>query len=198
MSATTTNVLLVGVGGQGVLVASETLALAAVSGGFQTKQSEVHGVAQRGGTVVSHVRFGEKVHSPLARRGEVDVLYALEQVEALRFAHYVREGGMVVMDDRLIEPIALSDAPPPPAREAIFDFLSGHGYDVHVIPALVTATHLGDERCANIVLLGALAAALPIPEASWQDALHQRFPEKLRPLNVEAFSEGRRLAAAGV
>ena len=96
--AGTTNVLMAGVGGQGTLVGSETLALAALAEGLETKQSEVHGVAQRGGSVVSHVRFGERVHSPLIRCGDVDVLYAAERLEALRYAHYVKDGGAVVMD----------------------------------------------------------------------------------------------------
>ena len=99
----TVNVLMAGVGGQGVLIASEALALAALAAGLEAKQSEVHGVAQRGGSVVSHVRFGASVYSPLIPCGEVDVLYAMERLEALRYAHYVKPRGQIVINDLLVE-----------------------------------------------------------------------------------------------
>ena len=102
MTSKITNVLLAGVGGQGVLVASETLALAAIAAGLKAKQSEVHGVAQRGGSVVSHVRYGKEVFSPLARCGEVDLLFAVERLEALRYAHYLKPGGQLVLGLALV------------------------------------------------------------------------------------------------
>lgn len=183
-----------GVGGQGVLVGSETLALAAIAQGLLAKQSEVHGVAQRGGSVVSHVRFGPRVNAPLIKCGEVDVLYAVERLEALRYAHYVKPGGLVVMDDHGIKPIQMPGEAETPFPEGVPDFLRGKGYTVHVIPALLTAMDIGNKRCANIVLLGALSTLLSLDEDSWQTALKQRFPEKLLEINVRAFAEGRRLA----
>jgi indolepyruvate ferredoxin oxidoreductase beta subunit len=186
----TTNVLLAGVGGQGVLLASETLAMAALAEGLRVKQSEVHGVAQRGGSVVSHVRFGSAVHSPLIRCGEAHALYAGEQLEALRYAHYLQPGGLIVMDDRTIEPIRLSaDGAPYPAE--VPAFLREKGYDVRVIPALQIALGLGNQRCANVVLLGLLSTELPIADDSWQQALRQRFPDSILELNLRAFGEGR-------
>jgi indolepyruvate ferredoxin oxidoreductase beta subunit len=198
MSIKTTNALMVGVGGQGVLVASEILARAALLEGFQVKQSEVHGVAQRGGTVVSHVRFGPEARSPLVRRGHGDVLYALEPLECLRFAHYLRcPGGKILTDERLIEPVALSDdAPHTPSAAKVTEFLRERSFELHVIRAFQTAVDLGEERCANVVLLGALASTLSISNQSWQQALDERFPPRLRDLNRRAFDEGRRLAAA--
>jgi len=190
----TTNVLMSGVGGQGVLAASETLALAAMVEGMQVKQSEVHGVAQRGGSVVSHVRFGARVFSPLIRCGEVDALYAGEQLEALRYAHYVKPGGKLVCSDQTLEPIRIPGMEKP-YPQGVQQFLSDQGFDVLVIPALQTAVELGDKRCANVVLLGALADCLDLSDASWQTALAQRFPEKILDLNRRAFAAGRRLHA---
>jgi indolepyruvate ferredoxin oxidoreductase beta subunit len=192
--AKTTNVLMSGVGGQGVLAASETLALAAMSEGLQVKQSEVHGVAQRGGSVVSHVRFGPCVFSPLIRCGEVDVLYAGEQLEALRYAHYVKPGGRLVCSDQTLEPIRIPGMEKP-YPQGVPQFLEDQGYDVLVVPALQTAVELGNKRCANVVLLGALAECLELTDASWQVALTERFPEKILDLNLRAFDAGRRLQA---
>ncbi|NIO68742.1 MAG: indolepyruvate oxidoreductase subunit beta, partial [Anaerolineae bacterium] len=114
----TTNVILAGVGGQGVILASELLAMAAVHVGHDTKQTEVHGIAQRGGSVHSHVRFGGVVYSPLIKPGEADVLIATEKLEGLRFAHYVREGGVIVMNSYELPPIrqALRLRPSTPLR----------------------------------------------------------------------------------
>ena len=191
---TTTNVLMSGVGGQGVLAASETLALAAMAEGLQVKQSEVHGVAQRGGSVVSHVRFGARVFSPLIRCGEVEVLYAGEQLEALRYAHYVKPGGKVVCSDQTLEPIRIPGMEKP-YPQGVPEFLTDKGYDVQVVPALQTAVDLGNKRCANVVLLGALAECLDLSDSSWQAALEERFPGKILELNLRAFAAGRHLRA---
>jgi indolepyruvate ferredoxin oxidoreductase beta subunit len=191
----TTNVLMAGVGGQGVLVASETLALAGLAEGLEAKQSEVHGVAQRGGSVVSHVRLGPRVHSPLIRCGDGDVLYGAERLETLRFAHYVKAGGLVVMDDRVVRPIQLPDEPEQPYPEGVAEFLRGKGLEVLVVQGLEAAVELGDKRCANVVLLGALSTRLTLADESWQAAIRRRFPERILDLNLRAFEEGRRLAA---
>jgi indolepyruvate ferredoxin oxidoreductase beta subunit len=193
MAARTTDVLLAGVGGQGVLLASETLALAALAQGLEAKQSEVHGVAQRGG-VVSHVRFGQRVHSPLIRCGELDILYACERLEALRYAHYLKPGGAIFMDDRAIKPIQLPGQGETPYPEGVADFLRGKGYEVQVIAALEAAMELGDKRCANVVLLGALSLHTKLEDDSWRQAIEERFPARAVELNIKAFSEGKRLA----
>jgi indolepyruvate ferredoxin oxidoreductase beta subunit len=196
VSATTTNVLMAGVGGQGVLLASETLALAALESGVQAKQSEVHGVAQRGGSVVSHVRFGARVHSPLIRAGEADFLYAAERLEALRYAHTVKPGGAVVMDERAIPPVRMPDEPEQPYPENVAEFLRGKGLEVLVVDAIGAAVELGEKRCANVILLGSLATRLPLDESCWQRALESRFPARILDLNRRAFERGRELAAA--
>jgi indolepyruvate ferredoxin oxidoreductase beta subunit len=185
-----------GVGGQGVLIASETLALAALAEGMEAKQSEVHGVAQRGGSVVSHVRFGPHVHSPLIRSGEVDVLYAAERLEALRYAHTVKPGGTVVMNDHAIRPIQMPGTAESPYPEGVVDFLQGKGYEVLIVPALQEAIELGEKQCANVVLLGALATRLELREESWSAAMKKRFPSRFLELNRRAFAVGQRLAGS--
>jgi indolepyruvate ferredoxin oxidoreductase beta subunit len=192
------NILMAGVGGQGVLVASETIALAALSEGFEAKQSEVHGVAQRGGSVVSHVRFGPRVYSPLIRCGEVDILYAAERLEALRYAHYLKPGGLVVMDDRPIKPIEMPGVTGQPYPEDVPQFLRSKGYTVYSIEALQKAIELGEKRCANVVLLGALSTQAPLKPESWKAGLERRLPAKILDLNLRAFAAGRELAEAHV
>jgi len=189
-----TNILLTGVGGQGVLAASETLALAALAEGLETKQSEVHGVAQRGGSVVSHVRFGSRVHSPLIRCGEVDVLYAGEQLEALRNAHYLKPGGTLVMSDQTVKPVSYPGEAEKSYPEGVAEFLRGKGYTVIVVPALQAAVDLGDKRCASIVLLGALGGLLGLRPESWSAGIERRFPPALRDLNRRAFAAGQRFS----
>ena len=192
----TTGVLMAGVGGQGVLVASETLALAAMAQGLTVKQSEVHGVAQRGGSVVSHVRFGPQVYSPLIRCGEVDILYAGERLEALRYAHYLKPGGAIIMNDHAVKPIQFPGAPDTDYPDDVPEFLRGKGYDVLVVPALQEAIGLGDKRCANVVLLGVLSTRLPLGDTAWQAAFVKRFPSRILDLNLGAFARGRELAVA--
>jgi len=187
-----TNVLIAGVGGQGVILVSELLALAALADGRDVKQGEFHGVAQRGGAVFSHVRFGDRVHSPLARRGEVDYLLALEKLEALRYAHFVKPGGTVILNDHKLEPVRMGDERPYP-EEAV-DFLAEKGFKVIVIEATQKAIELGNYKVTNVIVLGALAALLDIPAEVWQQTLESRIPKKILALNQQAFAAGNNLA----
>lgn len=189
-----TNVLIAGVGGQGAVLASELLALAAIGAGHDVKQGEFHGVAQRGGAVFSHVRYGDRVHSPMAPRGSVDYLLALEKLEALRYAHFVKPGGTIIVNDHKVEPIRVADRRPYP-DEAV-DFLADKGFNVVVVKATEKAVELGNHRAANVVLLGALSASLDIPPETWESTLQERIPEKLLALNQQAFAAGRELSAA--
>ena len=191
-----TNVLISGVGGQGVILSSELLALAALAAGLDVKQGEFHGVAQRGGAVFSHVRFGEKVHSPLAPRGQVDFLLALERLEALRYAHFVKPGGTVFVNDHKVEPIRVGDLRPYP--DDAEDFLEQKGFEVVEIGATQKAIELGNYRAANVILLGALATRLKIPEAVWAETLEERIPPRLLELNRKAFLAGGELVGTPV
>jgi len=187
-----TNVLIAGVGGQGAILSSELLALAAIEAGHDVKQGEFHGVAQRGGAVFSHVRFGDKVHSPMARRESVDFMLALEKLEALRYAHFVKPGGTIIVNDHTVEPVRTADHRDYPG-DAV-DFLRSKGFKVIVIDATQQAIGLGNHRAANVVLLGALAELLEISDEVWTETLERRIPVKFKDLNREAFSTGRGLA----
>ncbi|UCF18197.1 MAG: indolepyruvate oxidoreductase subunit beta [Gemmatimonadota bacterium] len=189
-----TNVLIAGVGGQGAVLASELLALAAMAAGKDVKQGEFHGVAQRGGAVFSHVRFGDRVHAPMARRGDVDFLLALEKLEALRYAHFVKPGGTVIVNDHKVEPIRVGDQRPYP--DDAIEFLKGKGFNVLAVQATEKAVELGNHRTANVVLLGTLAESLDIPLEVWEATLRERIPERLLSLNQRAFAAGRGLSGA--
>lgn len=184
-----TNVLIAGVGGQGAILASELLALAAIRAGHDVKQGEFHGVAQRGGAVFTHVRFGDRVYSPVARRGDVDYLLALEKLEALRYAHFVKPGGTVIVNDHEIEPIRVGDGRPYP--DDAIDFLKSKGFNVVAVEATHTAVELGNHRAANVILLGVLAESLDIPEGVWEATLQERIPARLLTLNRAAWERGR-------
>lgn len=191
-----TSVLISGVGGQGVILASELLALAAMASGHDVKQGEFHGVAQRGGAVFSHVRFGNKVSSPMAPLASVDYLLALEKLEALRYSHYVKPGGTILVNDHEVEPIRVADQRPYPG-DAI-EFLQGKGFDVLALEATEQAIALGNHRAANVVMLGALAEALDIEDGIWDSTLNDRIPERFLSLNRDAFAAGRAAARSRV
>jgi indolepyruvate ferredoxin oxidoreductase beta subunit len=127
----------------------------------------------------------------MARRGDVDYLLALEKLEALRYAHFVKPGGTIIVNDHKVEPIRVADKRPYP-DEAI-DFLEGKGFNVMVIKASEKAVELGNHRAANVVLLGALSGSLDIPKETWESTLQERIPEKLLSLNQQAFAAGRQL-----
>ena len=187
-----TNVLIAGVGGQGVILSSELLALAAMADGRDVKQGEFHGVAQRGGAVFSHVRFGDQVHAPLAPKGQVDYLLALEKLEALRYAHFVKVGGTIIMNNHMVEPVRMADTRPYP--EDAGEFLDGKGFDVVTVEATQKAIELGNYRAANVILLGTLAGHLDIPGDVWTRTLEGRIPDRLLSLNKKAFSAGLKFA----
>lgn len=188
------NVLICGVGGQGILLASEILSDVALLAGLDVKKSEVHGMAQRGGSVVSHVRMGPEVHGSLIQRGHADVLLAFEKLEALRWLPYVKKGGDVLVNTMAIAPmsVTLGQAEYP---EDVDDRLKGTGTTPIFIDGLGEAQKLGNPRCANVILLGVLSTRLDIEEAIWQKVLEKRIKAKYLDLNRKAFAAGRGLAA---
>ena len=191
------NVLIVGVGGQGVILVSKVLAWLAQARGLAVKQSEVHGMAKRGGSVFSHVRFGERVYSPTIPRGEVDVLVALEWAEGLRWLPFLKaSGGIFICDTkRIVPPFACLNrrpgAPPRYSRETPADLIA-HVAEGYAIDATRMAEELGNERAANVVLLGALSTALDFSTAEWEAAVTQFVPKKTVQINLEALGRGRR------
>jgi indolepyruvate ferredoxin oxidoreductase beta subunit len=191
------NVLIVGVGGQGVIMVSKALAWLAQSKGFEVKQSEVHGMAKRGGTVFSHVRFGPQVWSPTIPKGEADILVALEWAEGLRWLPYLRpETGIFICDTkRIVPPFAcLNRRPGSPlrySRETPAE-VKAHVAEGYAIDATRMAEELGNERAANVVLIGALSTALEFPAEDWEKALTEFVPRKTIAVNLDAFHLGRR------
>lgn len=186
----TFSLIFAGVGGQGSLLIAELTSLAAVSAGYDVKQTEVHGVSQRGGSVETHVRFGEKVHSPIVTPEEANAVIGLEKLEALRFAHYVNaKDGVILINDYELIPASIANAEKIYPHESI-DFLKSKGLRVIVLPASTAARELGDGRMANVVLLGALSSLLPIPQEIWEKTLKLRIPAKYLEGNLKAYKAG--------
>lgn len=186
-----TNILLVGVGGQGIIVASEIMADAFLEAGYDVKKSEVHGMAQRGGSVSTHVRFGPKVFSPLIKEGETDILVAFEELEAMRYLHYLGPKPTVILNEQRLNPPSVSlgkDRYP----ENIAASLSRSAARFKKIPGKDLALRAGDIRTLNIVLLGAVSSFLPVAEAIWTENILRRFPPKAHKANLEAFQLGRK------
>jgi indolepyruvate ferredoxin oxidoreductase beta subunit len=186
MPEKTTNVFIAGVGGQGILLASEILSDLALSQGLDVKKSEVHGMAQRGGSVVSHVRFGEKVYSPVIGEGEADLLVSFEKMEALRWVHYLGPEGNVVVNDQEIVPSGMERYP-----EGIGDELSKRAPDAHLLDALALAKVAGNARAVNTVMLGAFSNYLDFTEDAWKATIEGRVPPKTVEVNLRAFALGR-------
>lgn len=187
------NALLVGVGGQGVVLAAEVLARAAIAAGLDTKKSEVHGLAMRGGAVESHVRIGFKVRSPLIPPGAVDVVVAFEELEALRHASRLRPGGLLLVNDRRLNPAPVAAgrvAYPDGILARLSRHLDGHLGGVVGVPASELAAKAGQGRSENFVMLGVLCRFLPIPPHAWQSALGAALPRHPGDVNVRAFAIG--------
>ncbi len=182
----TTNVFIAGVGGQGILLASEILSDVALAHGLDVKKSEVHGMAQRGGSVVSHVRFGEKVYSPVIAEREADVLVSFEKMEALRWVHYVAPEGAVVVNNQEIVPSGLEQYP-----DGLDQELARRVPSALVIDALRLADEAGSARAANTVMLGAFSNYLDFSEDEWKSAIERRVPPKTVEVNLKAFALGR-------
>jgi indolepyruvate ferredoxin oxidoreductase beta subunit len=184
--------LLVGVGGQGVLLASDILAEVGLRAGYDVKKSEVHGMAQRGGSVVSHVRWARKVLSPLIGLGEVDYLLALEKLEALRYIEMLRPEGTVIVNDHRIPPISVSSGNDEyPDDQRVRRALSEVTDDIQFVPGVELAEELGNARASNVVMLGALSKSLDIDLETWLEVIAERVPEKYVELNRQAFLKGR-------
>ncbi len=189
-----TNFALVGVGGQGVLLASDILAAVGVQAGLDVKKSEVHGMAQRGGSVLSQVRWGDRVYAPLVGKGEVDYLVSFELLEGLRWLQFLNKEGIAIVNDQRLPPLAVSSGGMEyPAQERIEKALSEASREYHIVPALARAQELGTERATNVVLMGALSKYLDVPEEHWLKVIEERVPKKYIELNRKAFAAGRGL-----
>ena len=187
------NVSLVGVGGQGILLTSDILALAAMHAGLDVKKSEIHGMSQRGGSVISQVRFGPRVFSPIVPDGASDILVSFERTEALRFVHLARPGAKILVNDMERIPVTVSSGLQPPARDLAQRLAAYPG--LMLVDANPLAIQAGNLRAANVVVMGALSKLVPFDEEHWQAAMRERIPANLLDVNLRAFGLGR--AAAG-
>ena len=183
------NVSLVGVGGQGILLTSDILALAAMHAGLDVKKSEIHGMSQRGGSVISQVRFGTKVFSPIIPDGESDILVSFERTEALRYAHLAKPGAKILVNDMERIPVTVSSGLQPAAKDVAKRLATHPG--LMLIDANPLAVKAGNIRAANLVLVGALSTLVPFDEHHWQAAMRERIPAKLLDVNLRAFDLGR-------
>lgn len=190
MSNATKSILLAGVGGQGILRASDILCLAFMATGLDVKKSEVHGMAQRGGCVTSHVRYGEKVYSPIAKKGDVDILLSFEKLETLRYLDYLKLDGVVIINEEEIYPpsVNLGDATYP---INIVEQISKYFKRIKCINAVGIARRAGNARAVNTALLGALSNELKIADEVWNRVLQESFPQKGLKANLQAFNLGK-------
>ena len=182
------NIMIVGVGGQGTLLTSRIIGKTAMAAGLDVKISEVHGMAQRGGSVVTYVRFGERVFEPVCEEGEVDVLIAFERLEALRYAHYLKRDGVLVVNDHRIDPMTVTTGKAA-YPENIIEALSRE----HTVLALdggAVAAELGNSRVLNSVVLGAAARHIGFSEEEWLAVLSSTVPPKTVAINEAAFRAG--------
>ena len=189
----TTNVLVVGTGGQGVITASEILSDVAMLSGYDAKKSEIHGMSQRGGVVTSHVRYGETVYSPMIMLGEADILLSFELAETVRWLHYLRPTGRVITSlQRIIPPaIYAGMGSYPEDAEAVIRQESG---DPIFVDALPMAEELGNPRLVNTILLAIASTLLDLPVDGWKSVIANRVPPKFKELNLVAFDRGRESA----
>ena len=184
------NILFSGVGGQGILLASELTAASLLFAGFDVKKSEVHGMAQRGGSVTAQLRYGTKVYSPLIDPGCADIQMAFEEMEAVRYLPYLHRGSIVIVNTQHILPpsVATGQATYP---EHVLDELVKRDIQVIAVDAFAIARDAGEVRTANVALVGALSAHLPVDEAVFETIIESRVPERFRAENMKAFAAGR-------
>jgi indolepyruvate ferredoxin oxidoreductase beta subunit len=189
----TTNIFLSGVGGQGTILASNILAEIFLKAGYDVKKAEVHGMAQRGGDVTTHFRFGKKVYSPLIKYGDVDFLLSFEELEALRYINWVKPGGKILINRQQIFPPAVSLGNMVYPGDVEKTFKKYFKDNVRMIDGQGVAKQLGNAQAANVVLIGAFSNFFPeVKETEWIDAIKGLLPSKLHDLNIKAFYEGRK------
>lgn len=186
----TKNVMIVGVGGQGSLLASKLLGRLLLTKGFDIKVSEVHGMSQRGGSVVTYVRFGDKVYSPVIDKGEADYIVSFELLEAARWTEYLKPGGKIVTNTQQINPMpVITGAAQYP--EALVEKMHAAGIEVDAFDALSLAEEAGSAKAVNIVLMGHLSKNFDFTMEEWLQAIEQSVPAKFLELNTKAFILGR-------
>ena len=192
-----TDILMTGVGGQGVILASDALAEIAMQAGCDVKKSDSLGMSQRGGSVVSHLRMGDRVFSPTIRKGEADFLLAFERLEGARWADYLHEGSIAIINDLAIPPLSVvGGASAYPSTAEVEEILREYADQLYIIPGTQIAQEMGNPQVLNVLLVGFLSVFLDIEEKSYIEDLSQRVPQKVLELNLKAFARGREEALA--
>jgi len=191
MSAKAYNILMVGVGGQGIVLASDVLCLAAMNAGFDAKKSEIHGMSQRGGSIFSFVRFGEQIHSPVISEGGADMLVSLEEMETLRWLRYTHKDTSLLVSNTRILPAEVAREEYP---QGVMEALEAQFKDVRRIDASGAARELGNPKYLNTFILGIVSRGLPMTEEQWTSAIRDAVPEKHFEKNLEAFMRSRKSA----
>jgi indolepyruvate ferredoxin oxidoreductase, beta subunit len=190
-----TNILLSGVGGQGAILASNILAHVFVQAGYDVKKSEVHGMAQRGGDVITHFRFGKKVYSPMIKYGDVDFLLSFELLEALRYINTCKDSAKIMINEQKIFLPAVNLGQAQYPQDIPRTFKKFFGNNVHIVKGHEIALKLGNAQATNVVLVGAFSNFFPeIKDEMWVNALTDLLPKKILELNIEAFKEGKKVA----
>ena len=184
------NIMIVGVGGQGSLLASKLLGKLLVDEGYDVKVSEVHGMSQRGGSVVTYVRYGEKVYSPIIDKGEADFIVSFEKLEAARYARFLKKDGTIIVNTQEIDPMPVITGAAEYPHEALEE-LQALGAHVDETDALSLALESGSAKATNIVLMGRLSKYLSIDEQKWKDAIRSTVAPKFIETNLKAFDLGR-------
>ena len=187
----TKNIMIVGVGGQGTLLASKLLGKLLLGKGYDVKVSEVHGMSQRGGSVVTYVRYGEKVYSPVIDKGEADVIVSFEMLEAARWAEYLKKDGVIITNTQQVNPmpVIIGACGYPENLEGKIKDL---GLKLDAFDALSLAEQAGNSKAVNIVLMGRLSKFFDFTEEEWLNAIEQSVPAKFLELNKQAFALGRK------
>jgi indolepyruvate ferredoxin oxidoreductase beta subunit len=188
------NILFCGVGGQGILLASEVTSYALIKAGFDVKKSEVHGMAQRGGSVEAHLRYGEKVYSPLIEPGTVDLQVSFELLESVRYLPYLSQQSKVIVNTQKILPPTVSTGVQEYPGNVLQE-LEQRGLDVYPMDAFEVARSVGELRTVNMVLVGALSTFLPVSEQDFLDVIAERVKKNFVEVNMEAFRKGREMTA---
>ncbi len=187
------DLLVTGVGGQGVVLASDIIGEAALAAGYDVKKTDTLGMAQRGGSVISHLRLGVKVWSPLAREGEVDIILAFEKLEAARWGYYLRPGGIAIVNNQAVPPLSVSLGNEPyPGDEEIIGILRRRAEQVYLVDGTRRARELGNIRALNVFMLGCASLYLPFKVAVWKEVISHHLPAGVVGLNLAAFDLGRK------
>jgi len=191
------DLLMVGVGGQGIILSSDILGDVALAAGYDVKKTDTLGMAQRGGSVVSHVRIAQQVYAPLIEEGEADMLVAFEKLEAARWGHFIRREGLAIVNEQAIPPLAVNlGTGRYPSDEEVKDILNRRTDRILFVSGTSKAKELGDVRALNIFMLGCISVFLPVDAKIWQDCIVKRLPGKIVKMNMAAFELGRQEAAS--